>query len=180
MRVETFCSETKWDALATAAREAEALGFDAIERGLEAAGRPRGELDVCGGGFIATGPDEETVTRNRERIRYRVAFYASTRTYEPVMAMHGWEDLAAKLHQMSKTGQWRQMPAQVPDDVLDEFCVAVPYDDLPRAVEARFGGVSDTVELQLGNDVDPDQVSEGLERIRGLPQSFEASRPRFA
>ena len=94
MRVETFCSETNWDALATAAREAEALGFDAIERGLEAAGRPRGELDVCGGGFIATGPDEETVTRNRERIRYRVAFYASTRTYEPVMAMHGWEDLA--------------------------------------------------------------------------------------
>ena len=105
----------------------------AIDRGLESSGRSRSEIDICGGGFIMTGPDEETVAKNREWVRYRIAFYGSTRTYEPVMALHGWNDLAAKLHHMSKTGQWKQMAAEIPDEVLDEFGVYATYDDLPRS-----------------------------------------------
>ena len=48
--------------------------WPAIDRGLESAGRSRSELDVCGGGFIMTGPDEETVMKNREWVRDRLAF----------------------------------------------------------------------------------------------------------
>ncbi len=152
----------------------------AIERGLASTGRARSELDVCGGGFVATGPDEETVMKNREWVRYRIAFYGSTPAYRPVMSLHGWDDLAEKLLHMTKTGQWKKMAAEVPDDVLDEFCVSTTYDAVPAAIESRFGGISDTVELGFEDDTDPGLAQEVLSRVRAIPSPFEAPKDRYA
>ena len=152
----------------------------AIDRGLQASGRPRSELDVCGGGFIVTGPDEAAVARGREFVRYRVAFYGSTRTYEPVMALHGWQDLAATLHHMSKTGQWKEMAAQIPDEVLDEFGVFVTHDALPSAIEARFGGFSDTVEFGFEPGSGIEAAEEVVQRVRAVGSSFEAPHAHYA
>ena len=57
------------------------------------------------------------------------------------MSLHGWDDLAAKLHHMSKTGQWKQLGSQMPDEVLDEFVVGATYPELRSAVE-QGGAVS--------------------------------------
>jgi len=146
----------------------------AIDRGLASTGRSRSELDVCGGGFVMTGPDEETVMKNREWVRYRIGFYASTPAYRPVMSLHGWDDLAEKLLRMTKTGQWQKMAAEIPDEVLDEFCVYTTYDELPAAIEARFGGTSDTVELAIEEDTDVDVARELLSKIQAIPSTFEA------
>ena len=152
----------------------------AIDRGLASTGRSRSELDVCGGGFIMTGPDEATVMKNREWVRYRIAFYASTPAYRPVMSLHGWDDLAEKLLTMTKTGQWKKMAAEIPDDVLDEFCVYTTYDELPRAIEARFGGTSDTVELAIETDTDLDLARDLLSRVHAIPSAFEAPANHYA
>jgi probable F420-dependent oxidoreductase len=152
----------------------------AIDRGLASAGRSRSELDVCGGGFIMTGPDEETVMHNREWVRYRIAFYGSTPAYRPVMSLHGWDDLADKLLHMTKTGQWQKMGAEVPDEVLDEFCVYATYDEIPAAIEMRFGGISDTVELAVENDTELDVAEELLSRVRAIPGAFEAYADHYA
>jgi probable F420-dependent oxidoreductase len=148
--------------------------WPAIERGLAAAGRSRSELEVCGGGFIMTGPDEETVMKNREWVRYRVAFYGSTPAYLPVMSLHGWDDLAQKLNQMSRTGQWKKMAAEVPDAVIDEFGVFATYDELPKAIEGRFGGISDTVEFSFEADTDPACAQSIIERVHQIGSRFEA------
>lgn len=152
----------------------------AVERGLKSAGRPRNELEVCGGGFIMTGPDEATVMRNREWVRYRIAFYGSTPAYRPVMSLHGWDDLADKLLHMTKTGQWQKMAAEVPDEVLDEFCVYTTYDALPAAIEARFGGISDTVELMIESDTDAEVAQDLLSKVRAIPSAFEAHANHYA
>jgi probable F420-dependent oxidoreductase len=152
----------------------------AIDRGLESAGRSRTELDVCGGGFIMTGPDEETVMKNREWARYRLAFYGSTPSYLPLMSLHGWDDLAQKLNQMSRSGQWKQMAAEIPDDMLDEFCVYAPYDELPKAIEQRFGGISDTVEFAFEDGTDPDFARDVVERVHRLQSPFEAPANHYA
>lgn len=167
LRLHAYCTK----------RYLEEVIMPAVRRGLEESGRPRDALDVCGGGFIMTGPDEETVAKNRQWVRYRVAFYGSTRTYAPVMALHGWQDLAAKLHEMSKTGRWKEMAAAVPDDVLDEFGIFATYDDLPAAIETRFGGLTDTVELGFEPDTDIDFAREILSRIRAIPSSSQAHPP---
>jgi probable F420-dependent oxidoreductase len=157
----------------------EQVVMPAVDRGLQAAGRARSSLDVCGGGFIMTGPDEETVAKNREWARYRVAFYGSTRTYEPVMSLHGWDDLAAKLHHMSKTGQWNKMAAEIPDDVLDEFAVYATYDELPKAIEGRFGGISDTVEFGFEDDTNPDFAQDVIKRVQQIDSPFEAAPKHY-
>lgn len=131
-----------------------------IEAGLARAGRSRASFEICGGGFIATGKTDAEVAERREWARYRVAFYGSTRTYKPVMTLHGWDDLAAELHRMSVAGQWSEMAARVPDDVLDAFCVSATYDQLAAAIKARFAGISDCITLAMPGDKSGDASSE--------------------
>src|ERR1700726_238109 len=64
--------------------------------GMRRSGRSRLNFDVHGGGFVCTGPDEAAVAAEMENARRRIGFYASTRTYLPILALHGLEDLGAK------------------------------------------------------------------------------------
>jgi len=153
--------------------------WPAIDRGLKSAGRSRSELEVCGGGFIMTGPNEETVIKNREWVRYRLAFYGSTPAYLPVMSLHGWDDLAKKLNQMTRTGQWKQMAAEIPDDMLDEFGVYATYDQLPKAIEERFGGISDTVEVAIDDQTDVERARDVLAQLHRIESRFKAPANRF-
>ncbi len=137
----------------------EEVGLPALARGLALRGRDRAGFEVCGGGFVATGPDDEAVTRMRELVRYRVAFYASTPSYFPVLDAHGWRPLGEKLRTMTLTGKWSEMAALVDDEVLDTFCVSGTFRDLAPRVAARFGGITDCVELNL-----PDGTPEGAAR----------------
>jgi len=147
-----------------------------LEAGLARARRPREQFEICGGGFIATGPDEATVARNLEALRYRVAFYGSTRTYGPVLSLHGWDDLSAKLHRLSKEGRWGEMAAAVPDEVLREFTAAAPFTKLGEAIEQRFGGLSDTVEIGFPPGTPAEQVREVLQDVRRIPARFTGYR----
>src|SRR5258708_9573281 len=49
-----------------------------LEAGLARAGRARENYEISGGGFLATGPDDETVAQRFECVRQRVACYGST------------------------------------------------------------------------------------------------------
>ena len=148
------------------------VAMPAIEAGLARAGRPRRHFEVCGGGFVATGRDAETVARVAETIRYRIAFYGSTRTYLPVLSLHGWDDLGATLHRLSKEGRWHEMAAQVTDDVLHAFTAVAPYAGLKKAIAERFGGATDSIELGLPQDVSPDEARELLQDVRSIPAAF--------
>ena len=96
------------------------------------------------------------------------------------MSLHGWDDLAQKLLHMSKTGQWKQMAAEIPDDMLDEFCVYAPYDALPEAIEGRFGGISDTVEFGFEDGTDRDFARDVIERVHRIDSRFEAPANHYA
>lgn len=143
-----------------------------LEAGLAEVGRPRSTFEVSGGGFIATGPDAAAVARSLETVRYRVAFYASTKAYRPVMELHGWGALATKLYRMSVTGQWADMAKQVPDDVLEHFTAIAPFSELPGAVEKRFGGLVDTVALGLLENGDDPALGAVLPKIQAVASPF--------
>jgi hypothetical protein len=144
-----------------------------LRAGLEQSRRERRRFEVWGGGFIATGRDADEVARQVEWTRYRIAFYGSTRTYSPVLSIHGWDELAAKLHEMSKRGQWQQMAAQVPDEVVHEFVAAAPYDQLVGAVEKRFGGLVDSIAIGFPDDAPEGLARELLQDLRRIPHAFE-------
>lgn len=150
----------------------ETVAMPALDEGLRASGRDRSTFEVWGGGFIATGPDDASVAKALEGIRYRVAFYGSTRSYHGVLAAHGAEDLGHKLHDLSKAGRWKEMAREVPDDLLHEFVAAAPYASLAKAVAARFGGITDSITIDVPNGVAREQVEEVLADLRAIPSVF--------
>ncbi len=151
----------------------EELALPKIREGLHGSGRARSSFEIWGGGFVATGANDEEVARQVEKIRYRIAFYGSTRSYHGVLAAHGWEDLGLELHEMSKKGQWQQMASRVPDEILPHFMAIARYDGLAEAIRERFGGISDSLTLEFPPETPRARVAEILEEIKSVPSEFE-------
>jgi probable F420-dependent oxidoreductase len=115
--------------------------------GAERSGRGLADLEVVGSGFIATGPRDRDVAAAREQARARVAFYGSTLAYLPVLEHHGWGGLREELRDLVRRERWDDLPAAVPDEVLDEFCTAASYADLAAALRQRWSGLVTTVQV---------------------------------
>ncbi len=150
----------------------EEMALPEIQSGLKKAGRDRSNFEVWGGGFIVTGKDEAALVQEREAVRYRIAFYGSTRSYHPILALHGWEDLGLKLHEMSKKGQWKQMADQVPDEVLEEFAVIATYDNLVSKLTERFGGQTDCMTLPVPEGIPDAKARELIQDIKKINSPF--------
>lgn len=153
-------------------RYLEQICLPALEEGMRRAGRRREAFDLHGGGFVVTGPDEAAVAAAMEPVRARIAFYASTRTYRPILALHGLEELGARLHALSVAGSWAEMPAAVSDDVLRIFAVCAPFPALPAAIEARYAGAADSFDLALPAGTPPGLARELLAEIHRIPHRF--------
>ncbi|HBY45063.1 MAG TPA: LLM class F420-dependent oxidoreductase, partial [Chloroflexi bacterium] len=140
-----------------------------VMAGAAKSGRSLDEFELSGTGFIATGPDAAAVAKAREDARYRIAFYASTRTYLPVLEHHGWEDLNPKLRDLIAQNRWEDLPTVVPDDVLDTFCVSGTWDTIADRVDARLSGLIDTISVAAPDERDPrfDAALAGFKRIPG-------------
>lgn len=141
--------------------------------GMAKSGRRRENFDIHGGGFVCTGPDEASVAKAMEWARARVAFYGSTRTYLPILALHGLEDLGAKLHKLSVEGRWREMAGEISDDTLRIFAACGTHAEIAAAVERRFGGVADTIEIYMSPDTDLAPLREVLADIKRIPSPFQ-------
>ena len=131
-----------------------------LEKGLESAARSRDQFEISGGGFVATGPDDEAVQKLFEWVRMRIGFYGSTPSYWPVFEVHGLQELGLKLNEMSKKGQWDEMTKEISDDVVHLFAAVGRHDELVGALTDRFGGMTDIVGLP--EDTPPDVIQEVL------------------
>jgi probable F420-dependent oxidoreductase len=125
-----------------------------LSAGLARRRRERGEVAVAASVFAAVGERDE-VTKVRSLYRSQIAFYASTRTYRKVMELHGWGDVCDRLHDLSMKGEWDRMPAEVTDDILDEFVVDGSWDEVGGILRRRYNGLVDRVRLYLPFDGDP-------------------------
>lgn len=116
-----------------------------IEAGAAAAGRRRADVALSTSVFVITGRDEAAMERSRTAVRQQIAFYASTPTYHPVMAHHGWLETAERLSALAARQKWDEMPALVTEEMLETFAVAAPPERLAAAVQARYTGLLDRV-----------------------------------
>ena len=154
-------------------RYVEEVGLPRIAEGMRRSGRSRANFDIFGGGFVVTGPHQKTVAEGIERVRQRVAFYGSTRSYLPILSLHGLDELGRKLHAMSLDGRWNEMAAEVPDEVVRIFAACGTYNEITQAIDARFGGLADSIEIDFPADTPAGLQGELLADIRRIPQAFE-------
>ena len=143
-----------------------------LRTGMAKSARARERFEILGGGFIATGPDDATVAKMVEWVRYRVAFYGSTPAYWPVFETHGLHELGRKLNVMSKAGQWDKMAAEISDDVVRLFAAIGTHREIAKAIEQRFGGVSDAIAPSGGYGVHQDLPPDVIQDIKRIGTDF--------
>lgn len=147
-----------------------------LQTGMDRSGQTREAFEITGGGFVATGPDDESVHKLREWVRYRVGFYGSTPAYYPVLEAHDLKDLGLKLNRMTKAGEWDQLANVIPDDVLDLFVAAGRHDEIAGIIEKRFSASADTIYASANSaqaaDLPPDLIQD-INRIKTPFEGYE-------
>ncbi len=110
----------------------------AMAEGAAAAGRTLEDVERVSTVMIVTGKDEMDMEASAQAAKAQIAFYASTPAYAGVLDLHGW-DFGTTLNAMSKRGQWQEMAAVIPDEVLDQVAVVGPMDELGARIRDRYG-----------------------------------------
>jgi probable F420-dependent oxidoreductase len=113
-----------------------------IAAGAAKAGRRADAIELSGGGFIATGPDDHAVQKMVEWVRRQISFYGSTPSYHGVLEAEGWYELGPRLNALSREGKWDEMARAISDDVVAAFTAVGRYDEIVPRIRERFADVA--------------------------------------
>jgi probable F420-dependent oxidoreductase len=127
-----------------------------VEAGLTRTGRARKDFTVSFPGLVATAGDERAYDEAVARVRHQVAFYGATPAYRGVLELHGWGDLHADLHRLSKAGDWDTMTGLVDDEVLSAIAIVGEVKSVGAEIVRRFGGLVDRFTLSTPYPIDDD------------------------
>ena len=112
----------------------------AIAAGARAAGRDPSEIQLIAPVFVVTGADAAERAASEGHARQQIAFYASTPTYRPFLAYHGFEVLGKELSALARAGRFAEMHAKVPDALLEAVAVSAAPAGLGAAIRTRYPG----------------------------------------
>ena len=119
----------------------------AVQEGLHRAGRSRADFTFRASTMVVLGDSPEERSRRARAVKQQIAFYASTRTYQPVLAVHGLEDLVPRLHAKSLAGDWEGMTDLISDETLELFAVSGPFEEIGDRIRERYRGLYDRTQL---------------------------------
>ena len=122
-----------------APRFLEQVTFPALDEGAALSGRTRADLDLYAQCMVVTGLSEERYREAYERTRHQIAFYGSTPIYAKALQAEGWGEYHARWRQMAREGQWQEMAATVPDQMVEAFAVTGTPREVATKLHARFG-----------------------------------------
>jgi probable F420-dependent oxidoreductase len=115
----------------------------AIRRGAQGNNREFEDISLSATVFVITNAEEKEFTRQQ------IAFYASTPSYRPVLALYGWEGEGEKLSALVARGKWGEIPEIINDEMLEEFAVISTEEDLAEALKERYRNIADRITLYL-------------------------------
>ena len=139
-----------------------------LEKGLQENSLTRDRFEISGGGFLCTGPDDESVEKMMDWVRYRIGFYGSTKAYWPVFEQHDLLDLGQELNHLSKNDGWSKMAALVSDDVVRLFAAVGRHDEIAAAVSERFGGLTDAIGASASPEIPADLPPAVIQEIQAI------------
>ena len=115
----------------------------AIAESAARCGRAPQSVSLIVSAFTATDPEQV------EQVRSQIAFYASTPSYRPVMALHGWGETADELQGLARRGEWSAMGGRISQEMLETFAVVSSPEQMGTALAERYGGLADRLSLYL-------------------------------
>ena len=129
----------------------------AIADGADAEGRSAGDVAVADWLLLAPGDDADRV---REDAKRQIAFHATVRTYDRILDLHGFTEIAARIRELWRGFDLAGMTALVTDEMLDAMAVAGTPEECRERVAERAKSVD---RLLLGAPVvatDPGRIRE--------------------
>ena len=141
----------------------------AVERGAKEAGRDAGEVNITTGAIVAVSDDRDEA---RREAALQIAFYATTRTYRPVLERHGFEDRLDPLRRAFVKHDYAAM-TQIALPMVDGLAVAGTPDECRERI-AAYDGLADRMILG-GAWVGPSE-ERLLENHRAILDTFAPGR----
>lgn len=140
-------------------------------REVTASGRSRSDVTVSLAVLAATGRTEHEVLTSIDSIRFKIAFYASTRAYRSILDHHGLEDLHQALNGLARQGRWDEMGELIDDEVLRTFAVVGEPREVGSQIVRRYGSLADRATVY---EVDDQGRLRTDERVLGSPEAHRA------
>ena len=133
----------------------------ALETAAKEAGRDPSDVSLTNSVILQLNDDKETA---RFEAALQIAFYATTRTYTPVLALHGFDDRVPAIREAFAKGDLAEM-AKIALPMVDTYAITGPEDECRERL-AEFDGIIDRVVIG-GAWVGPDQqaIAENYKRI---------------
>jgi probable F420-dependent oxidoreductase len=147
-------------------RSLEELVLPALARGRAAASRPADAVEIVWVTMVVTWTTDEQHDIAIRSVKDQLAFYGSTPAYAPVLEIHGYDRLHAELNRMSKAGQWTEMAALVPDELVDQLAVVGARNEIAAKIVARTSGITESVSLVNNRNPDPELFADIVEGLR--------------
>jgi probable F420-dependent oxidoreductase len=133
----------------------------AIFRGAAAAGRDPAEINISTNLITQVSEDRESA---RRAAAVQLAFYATTRTYRPVLAVHGFEDRTDPLREAHARGDFNAM-ADIAMPMVDELALAGTREEVVERVSAFEGLVDRLILAPSWIGPDPEQARGSYELL---------------
>ncbi len=114
----------------------------AVARGAEAAGRRHEDVAITTGVILQVSDDRDLA---RREAALQIGFYATTRTYRPVLERHGFGDRVEPLRRAFAVGDHAGM-IEIALPMVDAFAIAGPVDECRERLQA-YEGIADRVVL---------------------------------
>lgn len=143
----------------------------AIREGTERAGRTPDDVDLLIPVFIVPGDSFEEREALERSARAQIAFYGSTRNYAFQFDDLGYEGTSATLNTHLKAGNVDGLVDTITDEMLEDFAIVGPWDEVADRIVARYRGRAERVISYLTLDDlarNPDNIGRWGEIARAV------------
>ena len=103
-----------------------------IEVGAKRAGRNPEDIDLTTLLITAVSHDREQALRDAKN---QIAFYASVKSYQGILNLHGWEEQKRTIWEHFKTLNLPKMAAAVTDDMVEQIAIAGTPEECREQIE---------------------------------------------
>jgi probable F420-dependent oxidoreductase len=130
-----------------------------LQSGFDKAGRSIDDFKLILGPLTATGKNDEIVAKEWEKQRQLLGFLYSTPAYWPSQELFGWQDKGQQLLDMTRSGNWKEMPNIINDEMLEKFVPRGDYQHIASVYKERYGDLCKRITFPMPEDPADDKYA---------------------
>ena len=123
-----------------------------LQAGATKAGRQLAEIDLIVPVFVVPGDTPEERKPLLQRAKTQIAFYGSTPNYSFQFEDLGYAGMTQRLGEHLKSGDRDAMVALITDEMLEDYALIAPWEDLADKLVGRYRGLATRIVTYLGEE----------------------------